>query len=178
MRTPRPLLLLALAAAGCAEGPGAPPDELVLPVFAAQASGHFVAPASGGEEVPANASRGRGNAVFTLSDDGTALRYKLIVAGVEGMTQAHIHLAPAGANGPVVVFLFGFDPAGVTRNGILAEGTITQASLIPRPVIGFGGTMPELLAAMRGGGAYVNVHTLALPGGEVRGQVHEAGPSR
>ncbi|HEU0299335.1 MAG TPA: CHRD domain-containing protein [Longimicrobium sp.] len=138
---------------------------------------HFVAAQSGGEEVPANTTKSRGHATFWLSEDGTELRYRLVVANIEGVTQAHIHLAQPGVNGPVVVFLYGFNAAGITTNGILAEGTIVQANLIPRPAIGFGGTMTELVAAMRSGGAYVNTHTLAIPGGQVRGQVHEAGPS-
>ena len=80
-------------------------------------------------------------------------------------------------NGPVVVFLFGFVAGGVTENGVLAEGDITAANLIARPAIGFGATMPELVAAMRTGGAYVNVHTVALPAGEIRDQVKENGPT-
>lgn len=171
-------LLAAAALAACAGEPAGGPEELVLPVFARGESHHFTAPASGAQEVPANDSRGRGNAVFWLSEDGTELRYRLIVTGLEGITQSHIHLAAEGVNGPVVVFLFGLVPAGVTQNGILAEGTITQANLIPRPAIGFGGTMAELVTRMRTGGAYVNVHTLAIPGGEVRGQIHENGPSK
>jgi hypothetical protein len=170
-----------VAVAGCSERTPTTPEPLVLPIRvsgpsdlrspSAPAADHFHATASGREEVPPNDSRGRGTATFELSDDGTSLTYRLIVANLEDVTQSHIHIAPAGVNGPVVVFLFGFVAGGVTQNGVLAEGTITQANLIARPAIGFGGTMAELLAAMRSGNAYVNVHTVALPGGEVRGQV-------
>jgi hypothetical protein len=171
------VLLAAAAAAGCADRQQAR-DEIVLPVFASSNETHsFGAPLSGGEEVPPVETRARGNAVFKLSADGTTLHYKLIVAGLDSITQSHIHVAPAGVNGPVVVFLYGFNPAGVAVNGILAEGDITQANLIPRPAIGFGATMAELVAAMRSGGAYVNVHTIPRPGGEIRGQVRESGPS-
>ena len=96
---------------------------------------------------------------------------RCIVSNIENVTQSHIHIAPKGVNGPVVVFLFGFVAGGVTENGLLAEGTITQSDLIARPAIGFGATMAELIAAMRSGNAYVNVHTVALPAGGVRGQV-------
>ena len=171
----------AVAVAGCSDRTPTTPEPLALPIRIsvvaesrgpnAPAQDHFHANASGREEVPPNDSRGRATAQFWLSDDGTALRYRLIVANIEGVTQSHIHIAPTGVNGPVVVFLFGLVPAGVTENGLLAEGTITQANLIARPAIGFGATMPELLAAMRSGNAYVNVHTLALPPGEIRGQV-------
>lgn len=161
----------------CGE-PSTAPSAIDVPVLEARGESHnFVAAQSGGEEVPANTTKSRGHARFWLSADGTELRYRLNVANIEGVTQAHIHLAPPGVNGPVVVFLYGFNPAGITTNGILAEGTLTQANLIPRPAIGFGGTMAELVAALRGGGAYVNTHTLAIPGGQVRGQVKEAGPS-
>ena len=172
-----------VAVAGCTERTPTSPETFVVPVLSSSASGeqarspnapaldHFHATASGREEVPPNDSRGRGTATFKLSDDGTAISYRLIVANIENVTQAHIHIAPPGVNGPVVVFLFGFVAGGVTENGLLAEGTITQADLIARPAIGFGGTMAELLAAMRSGNAYVNVHTVAIPAGEVRGQV-------
>jgi hypothetical protein len=86
-------------------------------------------------------------------------------------------LAERGVNGPVVAFLFGFVPTGETVNGTLAVGTLTGADLIPRPLIGFGGTMGELIARMRAGGAYVNVHTIEYPGGEIRGQIRPAGPA-
>ena len=172
-----------VAGAACSERTPTSPEALVIPLRASSASGqelrspnapaqdHFHATASGREEVPPNDSRGRGTATFKLSKDGTTLTYRLIVANIDNVTQAHIHIAPEGVNGPVVVFLFGFVAGGVTQNGLLAEGTITQADLIARPAIGFGATMTELLAAMRSGNAYVNVHTVAIPAGEVRGQV-------
>lgn len=172
-------LVLSALAAGCAPETPTEASPLEIPVVLSRgASTNFGANLSGDEEVPPNDSQGRGHAQFWLSRDGTSLQYKLIVANIENVTQAHIHLAPEGANGPVVVFLFGLVPGGVTENGVLAEGTITQANLIPRPAIGFGGTMAQLLAAMRSGNAYVNVHTVQIPAGEIRGQVHEHGPTR
>jgi hypothetical protein len=181
MRLAPAVLALACAAAadGCADAARQPARDITLPVFAvSHASRNFNAQPYGRGEVPANDSRGRGSAVFRLSDDGTTLHYKLIVANIENVTQSHIHLAPAGVNGPVVVFLFGLVPGGVTQNGVLAEGDITAANLIARPAIGFGATMPELIAAMRSGGAYVNVHTVAIPAGEIRDQIQENGPTR
>jgi hypothetical protein len=181
MHRVRSLSAAAVAAAAlvaaCAESPSTP-AVLELEVFEARGeSHHFVAPLSGAEEVPPVDTRARGTAVFSLTPDGSAIGYRLTVAHIEGVTQAHIHLAPAGSNGPFVVFLFGPVAAGTSVNGILAEGTFTEADLVARPAIGFGGTMEELLSAMRGGGAYVNVHTRANPPGEIRGQVREAGPS-
>lgn len=174
-----PAALLAGMLAGCSETAPTQPETFTLPVelrTAAQ-SHHFIAVQSGDEEVPPVDTRGRGTATFALSTDGTELAYRLITTGVEGITQSHIHLGAFGENGPVIVFLFGLVPAGVSNSGVLAEGTITPSDLITRPDAGFGGTMPELVAAMRSGGAYVNVHTLDFPGGEVRGQIREGGPT-
>lgn len=167
--------------AACGDTTPASPETFSLPVAelrTASQSHHFIATQSGSEEVPPVETRGRGTATFTLSADGSELSYRLITAGVAGITQSHIHIGAIGTNGPVAVFLFGLVPEGVTSTGILAEGVITEEDLIARPDIGFGATIAELVAAMRTGGAYVNVHTLAWPGGEVRGQVRDAGPSQ
>ncbi|HEX8359011.1 MAG TPA: CHRD domain-containing protein [Longimicrobium sp.] len=174
MRALPAVLAACLALAACSEGRESP--EIVLPVMvSSEAQHHFGATLSGDEEVPANASRARGSAIFKLSDDGATLHYRLVVANIEGVTQSHIHIAPAGSNGPVVVFLYGFNAAGTSRSGVLAEGEITASKLIARPAIGFGATMPELVQRMRAGNAYVNVHTLAIPPGEIRGQIDVRG---
>lgn len=169
--------LLGLAIAGCQEGAPTEPRSVIVPLFVqSEESSNFSAHLKGDHEVPPVDTRAQGQAIFTLSDDGTELHYQLITSRMTGITQAHIHIGDVGVNGPFVVFLFGLNSAGVDNAGVLAEGTIVQADLIPRSAIGFGGTMAELLAEMRTGGAYVNVHTLAWPGGEVRGQVAENGP--
>ena len=176
-------LALAALALGCAE---ASPDAsrfagpIEVPLFSHDAGGHHftAAPLKGIHEVPPNESDGNGVAQFQLSEDGTTMEYKLVVANTENITQAHIHIGPRGVNGPVVVFLYGFNPAGTSENGVLAEGSFTSANLIARPTtpIGpFNATMDALVAAMRSGNAYVNVHTFAFPGGEIRNQVSAAG---
>ena len=170
---------LAALALGCGEG--APTDEIVLPVFVRGESNHFVSHMTGDEERPTPVvTDAHGQAVFRLSKDGSTMHYRVIVNHLDDVTQAHIHiLVPPSTTGPFVVFLFPFNPAGVDPgNGILSEGTFTQADLIPRANIGFTGTMAELLAAMRGGTAYVNVHSVPFPAGEIRGDVRETGPSR
>ena len=134
----------------------------------------FTVHLAGSNEAPPVDSKGQGQAIFTLSEDGTALHYKLIVANTKDITQAHIHCGEAGINGPVVVFLFGFVAGGVNHNGVLAEGIITSANIIPRPSseVCMGGlaTFENLLERIRNGSAYVNVHTVAFAGGEIRGQ--------
>jgi hypothetical protein len=87
-------------------------------------------------------------------------------------------------NGPVVAFLFGNVPAGGGRtDGVLGTGTITSANLVG-PLAGM--SLSVLIAAMRDGGTYANVHTNDgidpintgpgdFPGGEIRGQIRLAG---
>jgi hypothetical protein len=135
-------------------------------------SRNFTASLKGGEEVPANDSKAQGQAIFKVSKDGESISYKLIVANIENVSMAHIHLAPAGQNGPVVAWLYpGSPPPQLIPgrfDGILAEGTLTAANLVG-PLAG--GTLKDLLENMASGNAYVNVHTSQFPGGEVRGQI-------
>ena len=76
-------------------------------------------------------------------------------------------------NAPVRLFLYpprAGDPAPqitVTEKTILVQATV-DSSLVS------GVTYDELLNAMRSGNAYVNVHTVQFPGGEMRGQIRVA----
>lgn len=173
-----------LALAGCtADTPTATlPVVEDGPAFSVAANGgkNAAVPLSGDEEVPARETRARGTAIFHLSKDGTTMAYKLIVANIENVVASHIHLAPAGTNGPVAVFLFGpAAPGGGRVDGVLAQGSFTAANLIG-PLAGQ--SMDDLVAEMVAGNAYVNVHTNDgvapgntgpgdFPGGEVRGQI-------
>ncbi len=123
---------------------------------------------SGDEEVPPNNSPAQGQAIFQLSQDGTSFSYKLIVSNIENVRAAHIHLAPAGENGPVIVTLFGGPAIPGPFNGNLAEGTFTAADL-SGPMAGQ--PLSALVEQMNSGGTYVNVHTDQIPGGEIRGQI-------
>jgi hypothetical protein len=168
----------ALAIAACTDETATEPELLTVPLFSHEAgAAHgpeaFRAHASGREEVPERDTRARGQAIFQVSADGTELHYKLIVANIQNVTQAHIHMAPAGANGPVVLWLY---PAGPPAQlipgrsqGILAEGTVGGAQLVG-PLAGQ--PLSALVDAMRAGNTYVNVHTTLYPPGEVRGQIH------
>jgi hypothetical protein len=130
----------------------------------------FTAHLSGGNEVPPNDMPGQGQVIFQLSNDGTEMTYKLIVANIENVRAAHIQCAAAGVNGPIVVGLFGTQTVGVS-NGVLAEGTITDANVNPLACIGGVKSLDAVLELIRSGNAYVNVHTTQIPGGEIRGQV-------
>jgi hypothetical protein len=139
---------------------------------AAVADGHWKTHATGDNEVPANGSRAQAQANFKLSEDGSSLSYRLNVANIENVTQAHIHMAPAGSNGAIVAWLYPSAPPlqliPGRSQGTLGEGTITAANLVG-PLAGQ--PLSALVAAMDTGNAYVNVHTSQLPGGEVRGNI-------
>lgn len=156
---------------------------LAVSAVSAFAADFIAAPLSGGEEVPARDTKARGNATFDVSDDGTSISYKLIATNITNVVAAHIHIAPAGTNGGVVVFLFGpAAPGGGRSDGVLAEGTFTAADLINALA---GQPLSALIDAMQAGNAYVNVHTNDgvpptdtgpgdFPGGEIRGQIRPA----
>jgi hypothetical protein len=144
------------------------------------ASDNFVASLSGGQEVPARDTNATGVATFKFNKDGSAFRYKLIVANIENVFAAHIHCAAAGVNGPIGVTLFMGSPASGHVDGVLAQATVTA----PNPGNACGWTtVADVLAAIESGDTYVNVHTNdgvgdanTGPGdfasGELRGQIH------
>lgn len=198
MRYPT-LLAAALLVPACA-GPEAT-GPFSVPVFShanqrspAAPDGNFgTAVMSGAEEVmPAgvvNTSDAVGNAVFQLSGDGASLSYRLTVANIANVFQAHIHAAAAGANGGIVVWLYPSTaptpgPLGGGRiDGVIAEGTITAADLVGALQ---GEPLSALISLLSNGGAYVNAHTNDgvaptntgpgdYPGGEIRGQIEHRG---
>ena len=126
----------------------------------------FRARLTGAEEVPPVATDARGVAEIEVDDTETELRFELRVRRIEDVVAAHIHCAPPGVNGPVGVTLFMGGP--VTPDGLLAEGVATEPD--PGNACGWQ-DIADVYVAMLGGHAYVNVHTLAHPGGEIRGQV-------
>jgi glucose/arabinose dehydrogenase len=148
------------------------PDEALARLFHVFEGGdEFEAELTGGEEVPVVATTASAEAEFELTKDGR-IEYELEATGdITDATQAHIHLGARGQNGPVVAFLFGFNPAGVDfRDGdLIARGTIDDDDVIARP--GFDGTVATLVERMRQGRTYANLHSIIYPGGEVRGQV-------
>jgi glucose/arabinose dehydrogenase len=129
----------------------------------------FNATLLGREEVPSTATGASAQADFRLARDGT-LRFSLSATGpIENVTQAHIHLGARGQNGPIVAFLLQNDPAGVDfeAGDTIAEGALADADVIARP--GFEANVTSLLARIRQGRTYVNLHTVAFPAGEIRG---------
>lgn len=133
---------------------------------------NFQAHLVGGEEVPPADTRAQGQAIFQLAADGTHIRFQLNIANIQNVTQAHIHLAPLGVNGPVVVWLYPAAPPAVLipgrSQGPLSAGVITEANLVGDLA---GQTLADLIEAMEAGNTYVNVHTSQFPPGEIRGQI-------
>jgi hypothetical protein len=139
---------------------------------AAGNSTNFRAHLNGKSQVADVDTKAQGQAIFRLSADGMTLHYKVNVANIEGVFMAHIHRAPPGENGPVVVWLYpdAPPPAPISGDlhGTLVEGTITADDLVG-PLSG--NTLIDLIDAINSGNTYVNVHTAGNPGGEIRGQI-------
>ena len=144
----------------------------------AQAATVYTAHLTGANELPERDTRARGQVIISLSDDGTELHYRLIVANIENVVAAHIHLGDADVNGPVVAFLFSGAEQGRV-NGVIATGTITADNLVG-PLNGQ--PLSALVEQLDAGETYVNVHTNDFvpptntgpgdfPGGEIRGQI-------
>jgi hypothetical protein len=135
----------------------------------------FEARLSGAEEVPPVVTDTTGKVEIKFNDDETSAEYELTVRKGVRVTQSHIHCAAKGVNGPIVVFLAGFHSRGWDVDGRWVENaTFTDANVMPpaSPACTHVITnLRELAAAIRAGDAYVNVHTVAHPGGEVRGQL-------
>ncbi|GGE07385.1 CHRD domain-containing protein [Marinithermofilum abyssi] len=131
----------------------------------------FVAVLSGQEEVPPVRTRAFGILKLKVNKKQTQLRYRLTVFNLRKFTQAHLHLAPRGVNGPIVAFLFGLTVPGISVNRGRVTGTIKNGDLIG-PLQGM--TIANLVRQIRRGNIYVNAHTEQNPDGEIRGQVRKA----
>jgi hypothetical protein len=183
-----PLIICVALPSACSE-PVAGPMEMEAPLvlnLQRAVPYNFGAFLSGSEQVPPVATDARGNALFQLKRDGHELEFRLIVAHLENVTQAHIHCGSQGGNGPVVLWLYPPAPPATLipgrSDGILSHGTATDADVIPRPdspaCPGGVASLTDLIDKMSTGGAYVNVHTVAYPAGEIRGQIQARGLSR
>lgn len=136
---------------------------------------------SGDSEVPPVETDASGRAAFAFNSDSSALTYDVDLADIDDVTQGHIHIGGPDENGPVVVPLFAFNSAtdgsgdGPTRSyddeETAATGEITADDISANDDAGFDGSFEALVEVMESGNAYVNVHTVANPAGEVRGQI-------
>ena len=111
----------------------------------------FHATLNGASEVPATTAAGKGMATATLDTATRTFNYMMTYEGLSGVaTAAHFHgPALANNNAPPVV------PIAPVTTPIKGVITLTEAQV----------------ADLEAGKWYVNVHTTANPGGEIRGQV-------
>ena len=140
-----------------------------------------VVPLHGFQEVPSVSSAGRGRFVADIDRRTGSIRYELRYEGLQGdVRQAHIHVGQRHTNGGISVFLCQTatnpDPTGLAPMCGPApariSGVITAANVVGPAGQGVAaGEFAELVAAIRAGAAYVNVHSSTFPGGEVRGQL-------
>ena len=161
---------------------------LAGPAIAAQSGAPLRATLTSYQEVPAVSSKADGEFEARVSADGNSVDFVLAYDGLQAdVTQAHIHFAQKSVNGPIVVWLCqtATNPsptAGVAvcpgRSGVV-RGTFTSANVLASPATQqlAAGELAELIAAMRKGVAYVNVHSAVSTGGEIRGQIGARGHS-
>ncbi|MEW6750419.1 MAG: CHRD domain-containing protein [Candidatus Latescibacterota bacterium] len=117
------------------------------------------------QEVPAPPPA-TGTATLALNDDETELSYEIRVTGLPNISAAHFHQAAMGVVGGVVHPL-----AGTMADGVwVAQGVWSSADAT-------GPLTAELVAQLRAGNLYVNIHTPDYPGGEIRGQILTGGPT-
>lgn len=141
----------------------------------------FHAVLSGYHEVPAISTPASGTFKARL-DDG-AIRWRLSYRDLTGaVQQAHVHFAQEDVNGGVSAFLcsnLAGAPAGVQAcpaAPATITGTIEADDVVGPAEQGIApGEIDELLAAMRAGVTYANVHSDTFPNGEIRGQIHSHG---
>jgi hypothetical protein len=141
---------------------------LTFQLAAQESEQKFIADLSGKEEVPPNESPSTGFAWVKITND--EIRYEVNVTDMDKVNAAHIHLAEAGKNGPVVLTLFMGGPTEQV-NGTVGEANVT-ASNLEGPMKGKDVT--DLVTAMKNGTTYVNVHTTDFPDGEIRGQLKDS----
>jgi CHRD domain len=140
-------------------------------------------------EVPVVSSDARGSFEGTLNSSTNTVTYELEYRDLESdVRQAHIHFAQTFASGGISVWLCETTqnpaPAAVAaatpdcptgRNGTVND-TFNAAEVIGPAGQGIDAMeFSALLAAMRAGNTYANVHSASIPGGEIRGQLRSRG---
>jgi hypothetical protein len=105
---------------------------------------------SGDQEVPPVSTSASGAGMIKVADDGS-VSGSVTTRGMDG-TMAHIHIAAAGKNGPVIV------PLVKTAEGVWSVPPGAKLTA-------------DQLKAYQSGELYVNVHTAANKGGEIRAQL-------
>jgi hypothetical protein len=129
------------------------------------------------EEVPAISSAAKGFFRATIDAANETISYELSYEGIASPAQAHIHLGQSAVNGGVSVFLcsnLGAPPnaPACPASPAVVTGTLSAANVIGPSDQGITpGEFAELVAAIRKGVTYVNVHSALFKTGEIRGQL-------
>jgi hypothetical protein len=122
----------------------------------------FTVDLSSAQEVPPNASTGTGTGVFVLSTDRTQMDYAVAYQGLTGVLTAggHVHVGAPGANGGIVRAIA---KAGDSASSVVRDSWKSTDSVQP--------LTSALVDSAIAGKLYVNFHTAANPGGQIRGQL-------
>jgi hypothetical protein len=141
---------------------------------------------TGFQEVPSVSTPARGEFRARINKDEDSIDYELTYEGLQGtVSQAHIHFAQRSVNGSIVIWLCGTTtnpgPTGTqtcpqtAKDLTTVKGTITATNVIAANTTSqliLAGELAEVIAALRAGKTYANVHALPLNGGgEIRGQI-------
>jgi hypothetical protein len=138
-----------------------------------KSSSQFQVQMIGYNEVPSLNTPGHASLALTVTD--TTIAFTLTYADLTGPpAAAHIHVGQPGVNGGVSVFFCGGGgkPACPASNSGTVSGTIAAADVVGPVGQGFvAGDIAPVIAALRAGFTYANMHTARFPGGEIRGQI-------
>ncbi len=114
---------------------------------------NFKADLKTSNEVPPGSGAGKGEVTATYDSATKKLTWKGTYSGLSGPpTMAHFHIGAPGKNGGVAIWIFKGDAA---KTPFAGSATLTDAQA----------------ADLMAGKMYVNIHTAAHKGGEIRGQV-------
>jgi hypothetical protein len=120
-------------------------------------------------------SAASGSFEASIDDAASEIDFTLTYADLEApVLFAHIHFGQRSVNGGVAAFLCG----GGGKPACPQSGTVT-GTIVPADVVGptgqgiAAGEFGELVAAIRAGRTYANVHSTKFPAGEVRGQIND-----
>jgi hypothetical protein len=139
---------------------------------------------SGFLEPPSISTTGTGTFEATIDDEAMTIAWTLSYANLDSPAaplQAHVHFGQRSVNGGISIFLCsnlpnpppGTQPCPPPPATI--SGTATPADIIGPNSQGIEpGAFEELVAAMRAGRTYANVHSSRFPSGEIRGQINDS----
>lgn len=136
---------------------------MAVPAAVFAADEVFTADLSGDAQVPPITVDATGDATVTIADDESSVSWDVNYTGLTGDAAAgHIHFGASDAAGPVMIPFATVSNTGST--GSFASGDYAGGAGLPADWAG-------VLAAIRDGDAYVNIHTAANGAGEIRGQL-------